>query len=208
MVVLKKKNGFTLVELLVALSVSSIILAAVATLAYAFGRAREGMGDISRTQSYVRYTTKRISDLVREAKLVCYTDSDCFAIWRADDNEDGKINIAELVYVDKGDEGDSLRLCEFSSSSSAVVNLSSIGSFATGWWMAFCSDADYTVLVPGCSSIQFGYDVAAPWSECVTISFELTENGIVRQYEISSHIRAIALNLLNSAGDAIVSDDD
>ena len=209
MIYLNKKKGFTLVELLVALSVSSIVLAAVATLAYAFGRARESMGDVSRTQAYVRYATMRISDLVRYSKMVCYYDSSSFAVWASDGNDVGQINVNELVYVDKGDDSDVLRLCRFSSTTNPTVDLSAIGSLASNWWTAYSATASYTVLVQDCSNVQFGYlYLPPPQSKFVSVSFELMENGAARQFEVSARLRGSAANLLNDAGDGIVSDDD
>ena len=62
--------GFTLVELLVALMVCSIIFGAVASLTYAVGAAYDSTEDISRVQSYVRFTTLQVSELIRHAKII------------------------------------------------------------------------------------------------------------------------------------------
>ncbi|MHC4076272.1 MAG: PilW family protein [Planctomycetota bacterium] len=59
------KKGFTLAELLIALMVTSIILAAVATLAFAMGSANDTGDDISAKQAQVRYATLRICELIR-----------------------------------------------------------------------------------------------------------------------------------------------
>ena len=50
----RRPGGFTLAELLVALTVSSIILAAVAALAYAVGSANDSTDDTERKQAQVR----------------------------------------------------------------------------------------------------------------------------------------------------------
>jgi len=63
-------KGFTLVELLVALVVTSIILAAVATLAYALGTVNDSSNDTAVKQAQLRYATLRISDLIKYSKLV------------------------------------------------------------------------------------------------------------------------------------------
>jgi len=99
------ENGFTLVELLVALVVTSIILAAVATLTYALGSANETSDDTSEKQAQVRYATLRISELIRYCKLICAAPGDDLAVWRADDNADGEINPQELVYLEMGRVG-------------------------------------------------------------------------------------------------------
>ncbi|MCH7559430.1 MAG: prepilin-type N-terminal cleavage/methylation domain-containing protein, partial [Planctomycetes bacterium] len=80
------KKGFTLVELLVALVVTGIVLAAVATLAFAMGTANDVADDSSQKQAQVRYATLRISELIRHCKLICGTPGSDVAVWRADDN--------------------------------------------------------------------------------------------------------------------------
>jgi prepilin-type N-terminal cleavage/methylation domain-containing protein len=202
----KKTKGFTLVELLVALVITGIVLTAVATLAFAMGTANDVTGDLSLKQAQVRFATLRIQDLIRHSKLICFAGSDDIAFWRADDNNDGNINIGELVYIEAGPNRDHLQICEFSSSDSTAINLGSISTFADNWWSAYCSEADYIVVVPECGNVQFEFDILPPQSGFVGISFDVVENDIVRQCQITGKIRGPAVNLLNQ-GD-ITSDDD
>lgn len=204
------RYAFTLVELLVALMVTSIILAAVATLAFALSKANDATDDTSYKQTQVRYATLRVSELIRNCKLICFASADDFAVWRADDNNDGQINIGELVYIERGTSGDCLQLTEFPSSSSAAINLSSIQGRATNWWTAYCSSATFTQLVPKCSNVQFSFDVLSPLtrSRFVNISFDLVEGSIVRQYQVSARLRGWAGNLLSADGLSIVVRDD
>jgi prepilin-type N-terminal cleavage/methylation domain-containing protein len=206
------RSGFTLVELLVALIVSSVVLTAVATLAYALGSANDSTDDTSRKQAQVRYTTLRISELVRHCKLVCFTGPADFAVWRADDNEDGRINFSELVYIEKGAGANAnhLHFCQFPISwgSDPVVNLSDIRAFSTNWWAAYSVAIESTALIPQCSNVQFSFDVLPPRTQFVSISFDLVEDNMPRQYQINAVVRGWAGNLLNAAGTALVSDDD
>ena len=205
-----RRSGFTLVELLVALTVSSVVLTAVATLAYALGAATDSTDDTSRKQAQVRYTTLRISELVRQCKLVCFAGASDFAVWRADDNEDGRINFSELVYIEKGAGANHLHFCQFPISwgSDPVVNLSDIRAFSTSWWVARNMAVESTAIVPQCSNVQFSFDVLPPRTQFVSISFDLVEDNKPRQYQINSGVRGWAGNLLNAAGTALVSDDD
>ncbi|MCH8120230.1 MAG: prepilin-type N-terminal cleavage/methylation domain-containing protein [Planctomycetes bacterium] len=196
------KKGFTLVELLVALIVTGIVLAAVATLAFAMGTANDVADDSSQKQAQVRYATLRISELIRHCKLICGTPGSDVAVWRADDNGNGQININELVYIERGTSGDYLRLCEFPSSDTSPVNLSDIETLSTSGY-----SVTYVPLVPQCSNVQFSFDAAPPNSRFVSIAFDVLENDIVRQYQISAVLRGWAGNLLDGSGN-IVSDDD
>ena len=202
------KKGFTLVELLVALMVTSIVLTAVATLAFALGSAYDTSDDTSQKQAQVRFATLRITELIRHCKLICSATGTDLAIWRADDNDDGHVNISELVYIEWGSSGEHLQLCGFASSNNSAINLDSIKAFSTDWWLAYSSDVSYTRLIPQCSDVQFGFDVAPPQSRFVSISFDLDENGIVHRYQIGAGLRSWAGNLLSSDGTSIVDDDD
>ncbi len=200
---MRYKKGFTLVELLVALVVTGIVLAAVATLAFAMGAANDVADDSSQKQAQVRYATLRISELIRHCKLICGTPGSNVAIWRADDNDDGQVNINELVYIERGTGRDYLRLCEFPSSDTSLVNLSDIETLSTSDYIV-----TYVPLVPQCSNVQFGFlPELPPQSRFMSISFDILENGIIRQYQISDTLRGWAGNLLDGSGN-IVSDDD
>jgi prepilin-type N-terminal cleavage/methylation domain-containing protein len=177
------EDGFTLVELLVALIVASIIFAAVATLAHTLGAVNDAANDMAEKQAQVRFATLRISELIRHCKLICGATGDTITIWRADDNSNNVIDSNEQVYVEAVEGKIQLR----EPSTSPVV------------------------LIPQCSNVQFQFDEPAlPVMErkFVSISFDLVENGVTRRYEISAALRGWAGNLLNAAGDAIVSDDD
>jgi len=202
------ENGFTLAELLIALIVTGIILAAVATLAYALGTANESGDDTAVKQAQVRYTTLRISELIRHSKLVCGTADNDLAIWRADDNDNGEINPKELVYLEAGENRDYLQLLDFLSADDWLVQLSNIQDGTTKASLLLICDGRRTVLVPECSNVQFGFDVLPPQSRFVSISFDLVENGVVRQYQISAALRGWAGNLLDPAGDSLVTGDD
>ena len=201
------KKGLTLVELVVAMIVTSIVLTAVVTLAYALDTVNDVTNETSKMQAQIRFAALRVSEMIRHCKLVCYASGDDLAVWRADDDNDGQISISELVYIECGSGQDHLRLCDFPSSNNTAINLSSIGSFASNWWLAYSAEANYMDLMPECSNVQFGFDVLPPQSRFVTISFDVIENGIARQCQINANLRGWARNLLDSSGN-IVSDDD
>jgi prepilin-type N-terminal cleavage/methylation domain-containing protein len=200
---MRYEKGFTLVELLLALIVTGIILTAVTTLAFAVGVANDTTDDTTQKQAQVRYATLRISDLIRHCKLICGTPNSELAVWQADNNADGKININELVYIERGMSRDYLRLCEFPSSDTSEVKLSDIGTLSTSSY-----SVTYIMLVPECSNVEFSLDAAPPYSRFVSISFDVLENEIDRQYQINAALSGWAGNLLDAGGNNIVGDDD
>jgi len=201
------KNGFTLIELSMALMVTSIVLTAVATLAFALGRANDSTDDTSQKQAQVRYASLRISQLIRNSKLICSTYGDDLAIWRADDNGDGKINPAELVYLEAGEDRSHLWLLEFTSGSS-IVSLSSIKNGSAKSELILSCDERRVVLVPQCSNVQFSLDTDAPKSKLVSVSFDMVQKSVTRRYQINAALACWAGHLLDENGDNIVNDDD
>ncbi|MFC1781950.1 PilW family protein, partial [Planctomycetota bacterium] len=131
---IRYKKGLTLVELLVAMIVTSIVLTAVATLAFAMGTANKSSDDVSEKQAQLRFAALRIQELIRHSRLICSSSDNDLAIWVSDDNNDGQINIGELTYIDTGENGDYIRLCQFSSSDITQINPGSIDTFASNWW--------------------------------------------------------------------------
>lgn len=201
-------KAFTLIELLLALLIAGTISAAVVTLAFAVSNANDVTDNTSQTQAYVRHTTLRISELVRHCKLVCGMSGDDLAVWRADDNGNGQINPKELVYIEMGTGRDYIQLLDFPSAGDWQVTLSSIlGGTAKQELITLC-DERRTRIIPQCSNAQIVLDSAPPWSRSVSLSFDIVENGIVRQYQINTALHAWSGHLLDDSGDVINSDDD
>jgi prepilin-type N-terminal cleavage/methylation domain-containing protein len=177
------EDGFTLVELLVALIVVGIIFTAVATLAYTLGAVNDATNDMAEKQAQVRFATLRISELIRHCKLICGATGNAITIWKADDNGNNEIDSNEQVYVEAVDGKIQLRE----------------------------PDTSPVVLIPQCSNVRFQFDeptLPVMKRKFVSISFDLVENGVTRQYQISAALRGWAGNLLNGTGDAVMSDDD
>jgi prepilin-type N-terminal cleavage/methylation domain-containing protein len=201
-------KAFTLIELLLALLVASIVSAAVVTLAFAVGNANDVTDNTSRTQAYVRHATLRISELIRHCKLVCGMAGDDLAVWRADDNGDGQINPKELVYIEMGTGRDYVQLLDFPSAEDWQVMLSSIlGGTAKQELITLC-DERQTAIIPQCSNAQIVMDSAPPWSRSVCLSFDMVEDGIVHQYQINTALHGWSGYLLDDSGDAVNNDDD
>jgi prepilin-type N-terminal cleavage/methylation domain-containing protein len=208
----KHLKGFTVVEILVALMVSSIILGAVASLAYALGRVSDESDDLSHKQAHLRYTTTRVSQLIRYSKLVCASSADYIALWRSDDyngTANDKINPTEILYMQTGTDSNYIDLLEFDATGSAAQQEIIIQDIQTGtaksWLFANCTP-EYTRVVSQCTNLSFMTDMTAPDSGLVNISFAVNEGGVSQTYQISAALRGRAANLLYYG--VLVSDDD
>jgi prepilin-type N-terminal cleavage/methylation domain-containing protein len=208
------KNGLTLIELLVAMLVTSIVMTAVATLAFAVGSANKTTDDTSVKQAQIRFATMRISELIRHSKLICYATNEELLIWRADDtlDTDGRentINVGELVYIETG--ANAIRLLEFTdvpvwlqTTPFTLAQLSGLKA----WFMSYCTER-YSVLVPECSNVQFGFIPALPpRSKFATVSFDVAENGVEHPYQINAALLGWAGNLLDDSDEIVEFGDD
>ncbi len=180
--------GLTLVELLVALMVGSIIFAAVATLAYAMGNAQKSSEELSRCQAQIRYATLRISELVRYAKLVVQSGSDDLVIWRADDDADEIIDPSELVYIEAGTGRNHIYILEFPDTAGEVL-LTALKDGSAKAYLTGSYNERRTQVLPQCSSVSFYPDTIDENTVFVGIGFDLDEAGATRHYEITAALR-------------------
>jgi len=204
--------GFTVIELQIGMLITSIVLAAVATLAFAMSSASMASGDTAVKQAQVRQATLRMCDLVGACKLLCAVPGNDLVLWRADDSPaNNQINVNELVYIERGDAGNLLRFCQFTSADDPNEPLSDLALASTKPQLLSSCGVRYTPLIPQCKDVAFAfYPAATPRTQatCLMVSFTLTENGADHRYEIVTALRGRAGNLLNTAGDAIVATDD
>jgi prepilin-type N-terminal cleavage/methylation domain-containing protein len=209
---IKKNSGFTLVELIMAMTVVSIILAAIATLAFAVGSANSSADDTSQFQSRIRYTTIRFGELVRNCKLVCCNSGTEVALWLSDANvADNKINPGELVYIETGAGNNQIKLLKFTPTAalaSTVFTMSAITDGSAKTWLKSNCSYSYIIFVNNCSSVTFTTDIAAPFSRKLNMYFGVQRKGILQTYQCSAFLRAQAGYLLDGSGTIISSDDD
>lgn len=161
-----KQYGFTLVELMMALIIASVILSAVATLASAATSAHEATDEMGREQAQFRQINMQVSDLIKRSSTVYHDETsgyyafDWCVVLCYDLNADGDYTDAdEKVWVYHYDN--SLR-------------------------MKGESDQLYTQ----CQNPTFQYRWEDGQPRTVIICFDMTENGQTQQYSIVAHLRA------------------
>jgi prepilin-type N-terminal cleavage/methylation domain-containing protein len=155
------RKGFTLAELLVGMMVGSIILSAVATLAFALSSAQEATDNMSEKKAVLRFTTFRISDLIKYSNQLQSASVTQLDFW-ADDNADGIIDVSE----------------QFSIKTDASANSLIISD----------QQGDFTLLAD-CYNVQFLLDAPVPGTGLVSIMFDLTEEGTEHNYQIRAALR-------------------
>ncbi len=200
-------RAFTLIDLMVALCVVNIVMAAVASLAYAMGTANDASDDTSTKQAQLRCATLRIGEMVRNSRLIINNVDNNLVIWKADYNNDGQINLGEIAYIGSAADKTYIRVYEFTSDN-RTINPGQVGSLASGWWYAYDSSYYYTCLIPVCSNFSISTDVAPPRSKTATISFKLVESRVTKTYQIVASLRAPATQMLDATGYYVYIGDD
>lgn len=211
----QNRAGFTAVELLVALMVCAIVFTAVASLAYALGSASSSTEDLSAHQMALRYATVRISELVKHS-VMAFAAPGGIALWTGDKNNNGFINGSELVYIETGAGGQSLRLLDFilqedeldiSVTAEEIRNGTARDElFDVSQMQEYYTDENYIIryisVLPECSNVRLTLDVQPTLdgtSTFVNILFDLTEAGVTSTYQICTTLRCSADHLLNPA---------
>jgi len=190
------------------LAVTGILLSAVATLAFAMTSASQISDDVLSKQAQLRQTSLRISELLRNCMLVCAAPGNDVAIWQADNNGDGQINLNELVYIERGDGLDVLQISQFDATETLAVTLPELSLSGKKAELLAGHSSRSAVFLSDCNNVQFDCDAAPPFTRFFTVRFDLTEDNTDHRYEISVALRSWAGHFLNATGDALVSDDD
>jgi len=92
-------RAFTLIELMLALSVMSVIGLTVGSVAVALSHAQSHTDALTESIQSGRSGLLAIQSYVRRAKLVTAVETNGLVVWLGDANEDGKINVSELAMI-------------------------------------------------------------------------------------------------------------
>lgn len=98
-----RRTGFTLMEVVIAMSITVVISLAVATVSVALGNLHEQSQEYYEFLQTGRVAAGRLQATLRGARLVTAASSDSLVIWSADVRDLGKINLSEIttIYYDE-----------------------------------------------------------------------------------------------------------
>lgn len=104
-----KHRGFTLVEILLALSITSLIAMTVASMLFGVGAAVD-RGGTSRARLAARdVASNRLDNQIRNGGRVLAAGTDWIVLWTSDANANNKPNLAEIRRVEFDSAGHQLR---------------------------------------------------------------------------------------------------
>ncbi len=161
----RKCAAFTLVELLVALMIGAIVLAAAATMADALACGKETCDRMSRSTAYLLQIQTRLSDLIMRANEATISLEGNLTLGY-DTNDDGLTDKAAIVSKD---------------ALSKIITITEDGIAAVYTYQLKNQAGQYQNAQ---SNVRFEYD----GNKLVTVKFDLTENGVAT-YQVCATLR-------------------
>lgn len=97
---LRQRWAYTLVELLLALSLLSLIATTVASVLFGFSRGTEGRHDLRRRNATADVVCNRIEAAIRPCAMLLASGERFMVLWTADADGNGKPNLSELSRIE------------------------------------------------------------------------------------------------------------
>jgi hypothetical protein len=96
---LASSSGMTLVELMLALSLATLIGLAITSMTVAVADAQKTTSDLNDSTQAARCSMVGVERLVGGARLVSEGDANSLSLWMGDLNGDGQVNADETIYL-------------------------------------------------------------------------------------------------------------
>jgi len=95
----RRTSAFTIAELLIALAITAVIGLTVAGVAMALSRSYQHSEQYYRYLQSGRVASIRLQGSLRKSRLVTASDASTLVLWAEDYNNDGQINVSEVLFV-------------------------------------------------------------------------------------------------------------
>lgn len=192
-------------ELLLSLSVMTIVLTAAASLAFAMGVAEKVTSQMGEEQARIRFATMRVRELARNSCMVFTHSTTGVVFWTGDANGDGQINGNEVTWLSTdagGGAGTVLKITEFPDYSAVITrrDLQFQSGLST---LALMSNETVTILFEDCSSVSISLK-----DNITTVAITLVEDDQAKDLQICAAVRSSVDYLLTSTDSDLVSGDD
>ncbi|MHC4982560.1 MAG: PilW family protein [Planctomycetota bacterium] len=193
-----KTKGLTLVELTVAMAMTSVIGLAVAGVAIALSVANAHGEDYDQSIQSSRVALMRIDNQVRASALIVSSDWRRFVLWTGDANGNGKINYNELAVISYDTYYDRLRqfqvvfgdACQEGCYNS-VFWLRELSNAATvESWIRSSSFCRTTILATDVTNFSFSLSPAPPLSKLVSVDLTVGQGPQALTASATASLRA------------------
>lgn len=180
---MRNRLGFTLMELTIAMTITTMIGLSVAGVSMVLGKATEHGENFYQSVQTARNVVMRIQNVIRGAKLVTASSSTSLVLWADDTDGDGQISLSETILLSFDSQSGEIRLCrvvfpgtmpaqtrEALDVTKTLTDLASVNT-ATGLITGNAYN-EATVLATDVAALRFSVWPAAPLSRLVR--FQLT----------------------------------
>jgi prepilin-type N-terminal cleavage/methylation domain-containing protein len=124
------RAGFTLVEMMLAATVSALTATAAATMVFAIANASQETRDRRGTIAAGHYLVNRIGETIREARSVGQVTSTTISLWVEDTNANDQMDLSETATI-RYDSTNKQVICDRVVSASADTTLVTYSTFTT-----------------------------------------------------------------------------
>ena len=201
----RTERGFTLVELVMSISIAAIVGLAVAGAAAALSAAHSQGDEFYRSLKSGRFAVNRIQNDLRRARLVLASDAANLVYWAGDANSDRQVNVAEIGLLSYSADSDQLCLegvvfadsmaQETRAALNTNVSLSEVATVEDATTLIRETYAAYQVehlLANEVVSFSLKMDTDAPLTKLVGIVIEIGAHGSPRKFRSATRLRADA----------------
>jgi type II secretory pathway pseudopilin PulG len=201
-------KAFTLTELMLAICIMSVIGLAVATVASGLSNAYGMTDTLEDSIQSGRSAMMNMEAAIRKSKLVLARSASGIALWMGDANDDGKVNIDEIVLVQQVEADRSLEtrqvvfpktlpwdIVQAINEKKTISQLSTIGRVSNVLDSGAVSTMQVSrVLAGDVESFNVATDATPPWSTLVNLRLTTGSDGQRITLTNSTHLRADAVD--------------
>jgi len=108
----RRVRGVSLVELVLALAITSLIASSIAGLVYSVYQSQHDQQHLRRRNSRAEVVTARLDGAIRSSAMVLAVGADHVVLWKTDTNVDRKPNLSEIQRIEWDRAGRRLRAYE------------------------------------------------------------------------------------------------
>ena len=99
-IVHRNKNGFTIVEMILALGITAMVGVAVSAMLVSISYGTTNQTDLRRADVKERVLGMRISDAIQSSEMILAQGSDHLILWMGDSRENGLPDLSEIRRID------------------------------------------------------------------------------------------------------------
>ncbi|MEM1211900.1 MAG: type II secretion system protein [Planctomycetota bacterium] len=185
-----RRRGLTLVELLLAISGSAVIGAAIVAMLTASAYATDEANDMRALVVRHKTISARLAANIRESKQVLATGTDYLVLWVADSDGDEVPSLMEIRRIERDNASSTLRIRDANPAATDVVYTLTDNFTTITDTLASGSDFPSVDLAEQASALSFTFNDGDPTAATlVTVRYTVTEGKFTDQHVVTARLR-------------------